>query len=156
MSSNGERPSGPLELSEVLSIHTKDGEDLPFEVVGILEDPEEKTSYAVLMHEPREEGEGEFIVTDLDGNLVGTRRWHKKFSTSFSFSPKRPATTEARANSRSFSLRKRWSRPRFGCQCGLRGPAPHRPEGAHAGGGLVQIRRFGSVARRLGWILADG
>jgi len=70
MSSNGERPSGPLELSEVLSIHTKDGEDLPFEVVGILEDPEEKTSYAVLMHEPREEGEGEFIVTDLDGNLV--------------------------------------------------------------------------------------
>jgi uncharacterized protein YrzB (UPF0473 family) len=68
--SDGESPSGPLELSEVLYIQTKDGAELPFEVVGILEDPEEKTSYAVLVHEPHDEGEGEFIVTDLEGNLV--------------------------------------------------------------------------------------
>ena len=69
---NGETPSGPLELSEILYIETKDGTELPFEVVGILEDPEDKTSYAVLMHEPKgeDDGEGEFIVTDLHGNLV--------------------------------------------------------------------------------------
>jgi len=69
-SMNGERPNGPLELSEILYIQTKDGAELPFEVVGILEDPDDGNSYAVLMHEPHEEGEGEFIVTDLEGNLV--------------------------------------------------------------------------------------
>lgn len=71
-SSNGQTPSGPLELSEVLYIETKDGQELPFEVVGILEDPDDGASYAVLLHEPKgeEEGEGEFIVTDLEGNLV--------------------------------------------------------------------------------------
>jgi len=70
-SNNGESKSGPLELSEVLYIETKDGGELPFEVVGILEDPDDGTSYAVLMHEPQdEEAETEFIVTDLDGNLL--------------------------------------------------------------------------------------
>jgi len=69
-SDNGENSSGPLELSEVLYIQTKDGAEMPFEVVGILEDPEDGTSYAVLMHEAHDEGEGEFIVTDLQGNLV--------------------------------------------------------------------------------------
>jgi uncharacterized protein YrzB (UPF0473 family) len=71
-STNGEAPSGPLELSEVLYIETKDGKETPFEVVGILEDPDDGKSYAVLMHEPHGEGEddGEFIVTDLEGNLV--------------------------------------------------------------------------------------
>jgi uncharacterized protein YrzB (UPF0473 family) len=67
---NGDKSNGPLELSEVLYIQTKDGAEMPFEVVGILEDPDDATSYAVLMHEPHEEGEGEFIVTDLQGNLV--------------------------------------------------------------------------------------
>ena len=66
---SGEK-SGPLELSEILYIATKDGAELPFEVVGILEDPETKTSYVVLMHEPEGEEEGEFIVTDLNGNLI--------------------------------------------------------------------------------------
>jgi hypothetical protein len=69
-SENGEKPSGPLELSEVLYIETKDGAELPFEVVGILEDPEAQTSYAVLLHEAHDESEGEFIVTDLEGNLI--------------------------------------------------------------------------------------
>jgi uncharacterized protein YrzB (UPF0473 family) len=70
-SNNGETKSGPLELSEVLYIETKDGGDLPFEVVGILEDPDDGKSYAVLMHEPQdEEAETEFIVTDLAGNLL--------------------------------------------------------------------------------------
>jgi uncharacterized protein YrzB (UPF0473 family) len=70
-SNNGETKSGPLELSEVLYIETKDGGELPFEVVGILEDPDDGKSYAVLMHEPQdEEAETEFIVTDLEGNLL--------------------------------------------------------------------------------------
>jgi hypothetical protein len=70
-SDNGEATSGPLELSEILMIETKDGSELPFEVVGILEDPDDGTSYAVLMHEPKdEEAESEFIVTDLEGNLL--------------------------------------------------------------------------------------
>jgi uncharacterized protein YrzB (UPF0473 family) len=70
-SNNGETRSGPLELSEVLYIETKDGEELPFEVVGVLQDPDDGTSYAVLMHEAADdESETEFIVTDLDGNLL--------------------------------------------------------------------------------------
>ncbi|HTX57901.1 MAG TPA: hypothetical protein VMD47_12450 [Candidatus Acidoferrales bacterium] len=70
-SNNGETKSGPLELSEVLYIETKDGGELPFEVVGILEDPDDETSYAVLMHEAQDdEVESEFIVTDLEGNLL--------------------------------------------------------------------------------------
>ncbi|HEV7178678.1 MAG TPA: hypothetical protein VGN11_02340 [Candidatus Baltobacteraceae bacterium] len=73
-SNNGEAKSGPLELSETLFIETKDGGELPFEVVGILEDPDDGASYAVLMHEPSgeegEEAESEFIVTDLEGNLL--------------------------------------------------------------------------------------
>jgi uncharacterized protein YrzB (UPF0473 family) len=59
-----------LELREVLYIETKDGAELPFEVVGILEDPEEHTSYAILMHEGEDEDERQFIVTDLEGQLL--------------------------------------------------------------------------------------
>ena len=71
MSSNNGETKSPLELSEVLYIETKDGGELPFEVVGILEDPDDGCSYAVLMHEPKdEEAESEFIVTDLEGNLL--------------------------------------------------------------------------------------
>jgi len=70
---NGEK-NGPLELSDILHIATKDGAELPFEVVGLLEDPESNMAYAVLLHEPEgaegEEAEGEFIVTDLSGNLI--------------------------------------------------------------------------------------
>ena len=75
---NGEAKSGPLELSETILIETKDGTELEFEVVGILEDPDDGKSYAVLVHEPEgaeengddEEDESEFIVTDLDGNIL--------------------------------------------------------------------------------------
>jgi hypothetical protein len=71
-SSNGESamPHTPLELKEVLYIETNEGASLPFEVVGILEDPQESISYAVLLHEPETEGEEQFIVTDLAGNLL--------------------------------------------------------------------------------------
>lgn len=72
-SSNGESssPQGPLELQDILQIQTKEGASLPFEVVGILEDPDEGHSYAVLLHEPEGDLEGEqFIVTDAAGNLL--------------------------------------------------------------------------------------
>jgi hypothetical protein len=71
-SPNGESamPHTPLELKEVLYIETNEGASLPFEVVGILEDPQESISYAVLVHEPETEGEEQFIVTDLAGNLL--------------------------------------------------------------------------------------
>jgi hypothetical protein len=70
-SSNGESgmPHAPLELKEALYIESEDGTSLRFEVVGILEDPDERVSYAVLVHEP-EEGDEQFIVTDLAGNLL--------------------------------------------------------------------------------------
>jgi hypothetical protein len=69
---NGENdePRGPLELSDVLNIETNDGVSLPFEVVGILEDRESSTSYAVLRHESADEHEESFIVTDLQGTLL--------------------------------------------------------------------------------------
>jgi hypothetical protein len=65
-----ERPHAPLELSELLHIQTNDGASLQFEVVGILEDPEANASYAVLWHESTDEGEGQFIVTDLAGKFL--------------------------------------------------------------------------------------
>jgi hypothetical protein len=70
--SNGEpqKPVGPLELQDVLSIENSDGTSLAFEVVGILEDPEDGVSYAVLIHERDSEEESDFIVTDRDGNLL--------------------------------------------------------------------------------------
>ena len=68
----GEEARGPLELADVLLIATNDGAALPFEVVGILEDPREGTSYAVLHREPADESDqDEFIVTDLNGELLG-------------------------------------------------------------------------------------
>lgn len=68
--SNGESeaPRGPLELSETLYIETNDGESLPFEVVGILEDADDGTSYAVLRRDAGEDDE--FVVTDAAGNLL--------------------------------------------------------------------------------------
>lgn len=70
-SSNGESgmPQAPLELQAELYIEAEDGTKLRFEVVGILEDPQESVSYAVLVHVP-EEGDEQFIVTDLEGNLL--------------------------------------------------------------------------------------
>jgi hypothetical protein len=71
-SSNGESELGqaPLELRDILQIQTTDGAAVPFEVVGILEDSEGAASYAVLVHEPEDPEDSEFIVTDLTGNLV--------------------------------------------------------------------------------------
>jgi hypothetical protein len=71
---NGETPKEALELSDVLCIRTNDGAELQFTVVGILEDPDDGTSYAVLMPQTADdadpEEEGQAIVTDLHGNLI--------------------------------------------------------------------------------------
>jgi hypothetical protein len=71
-SGNGEseQPHAPLELSDVLNIELHDGAVRAFEVVGILEDPQDRVSYAVLRDESARDEEHEFIVTDLQGNLV--------------------------------------------------------------------------------------
>ncbi len=61
---------GPLELREVLMIATHDGKELPFEVVGTLEDPDDGSTYAVLMFEDEASDEQEFIVTDMDGHML--------------------------------------------------------------------------------------
>jgi hypothetical protein len=65
-----EKPRAPLELSDVLYIETNDGSSLAFEVVGILEDPEDGATYAVLRHESTDRDNDEFIVTDLEGKLL--------------------------------------------------------------------------------------
>jgi hypothetical protein len=59
-----------MELNEVLHIRTSDGASYDFEVVGVLEDPDAETSYAVLWRETAGNGEGEFIVTDSAGNIL--------------------------------------------------------------------------------------
>jgi hypothetical protein len=64
----------PLELSDVLNIEMHDGATVAFEVVGILEDPQSGASYAVLHHESTGENDDEFIVTDLEGNLLDEDR----------------------------------------------------------------------------------
>jgi len=58
----------PLELNDVLNMEMHEGATLPFEVVGILEDPSDGESYAVLCHNA--DDEEEFIVTDRQGNLL--------------------------------------------------------------------------------------
>jgi hypothetical protein len=65
-----EKRKTPLELNDVLNVEMHDGAALAFEVVGILEDPENGASYAVLHHEAAGDEDDEFIVTDLEGNLL--------------------------------------------------------------------------------------
>ncbi|HEY1428708.1 MAG TPA: hypothetical protein VGF18_03985 [Candidatus Tumulicola sp.] len=71
---NGETAKELLDLSDVLCIQTKDGQELQFTVVGILQDADDGTSYAVLTPQTGDDGESdddlEAIVTDLHGNLI--------------------------------------------------------------------------------------
>jgi hypothetical protein len=69
-SSNGQAPSEPLEVGEVLQLKMEDGSMLEFEVRAILEDSDNDASYAVLERDLENGNEGEVIVTDLDGNLI--------------------------------------------------------------------------------------
>jgi hypothetical protein len=69
-SSNGASESHvPLELHDVLRVGTGEGTELQFEVVGLVES-EEGGAFAVLLHEAAEGEDDQFIVTDLEGNLL--------------------------------------------------------------------------------------
>ncbi len=57
--------SAPLELRDVLVIETNDGQQLEFEVVGLVED-DENNSYAVCYSEKADE----FVVTNATGGLL--------------------------------------------------------------------------------------
>ncbi|GAC1424557.1 MAG: hypothetical protein NVSMB5_18610 [Candidatus Velthaea sp.] len=65
--SNGSEPVGntPLELRDVLVIETTDGNQLEFEVVGLVED-DENNAFAVCYSEKADE----FVVTDAAGTLL--------------------------------------------------------------------------------------
>lgn len=70
MTTNQEDAKKPLELKELLVVHTHDGAEVTFECVGVLQDPDSEKSYAVLLHEEEGDEEGEFVVTDEFGNLL--------------------------------------------------------------------------------------
>lgn len=59
----------PLGLGEVIRFEKRDGTEMPFEVVGIVEDPVDGASYAVLRYEAGPDEE-DFVVTDREGNLL--------------------------------------------------------------------------------------
>lgn len=75
VSDGGNEPPGvPLELNDTLYIAADNGDTLPFEVVGLLEDPDDGTKYAVLRRETADADGDEFIVTDESGNLLSDER----------------------------------------------------------------------------------
>ncbi|MBV9027920.1 MAG: hypothetical protein JO311_04845 [Candidatus Eremiobacteraeota bacterium] len=59
-----------MELNDTLRFEDESGATLEFSVVGILEDAEDGSSYAVLVREATDTSEGQFIVTNRDGKLV--------------------------------------------------------------------------------------
>lgn len=59
-----------MELNDTLRFEDDSGATLEFAVVGILEDAEDGSSYAVLVREATDTSEDQFIVTDRDGNLI--------------------------------------------------------------------------------------
>ena len=69
-SSNGEGPSEPLDVGEVLELQMEGGSTLAYEVRAIFEDGDANVSYAVLERDAEEDGGREVIVTDLYGNLI--------------------------------------------------------------------------------------
>lgn len=60
----------PLDLKDTVVMETRDGEEISFSVVALLEDEESKNTYAVLLHEGETDEDHTFIVTDPYGNLV--------------------------------------------------------------------------------------
>lgn len=67
---DGADRDGPFELNDELTIATKDGAEMKFTVIGTMEDPDDGRTFAVLMHDDEDGGEQEFIVTDLEGNML--------------------------------------------------------------------------------------
>ncbi len=59
----------PLDLKDMVYMKTRQGDEIEFSVVALLEDEEGQNTYAVLRSES-EDGEESFIVTDPYGTLV--------------------------------------------------------------------------------------
>jgi hypothetical protein len=58
----------PLDLKDRIYMKTRDGEEIEFSVIALLEDQESKNAYAVLRS--ADAGEESFIVTDPYGELI--------------------------------------------------------------------------------------
>ena len=156
--SNGERERrrhGPLELSEVLHIETKDGAALPFEVVGILEDPATERSYAVLLHEPEERTRASSSLPIFDGNLLEDEGLAQEISTTSSC-PRRETARRERANSRSFLSASVGVGHLSAANAVGGGAARDRSGRANTGRRFVQVCRARRFARRLRRLSADG
>ena len=71
---NGGKPEGReelvgtdrVELSDVLVFEPGEGQKLEFEVVGLVEDPDDKITYAIAYSESADD----FVVTDAFGKLL--------------------------------------------------------------------------------------
>lgn len=59
----------PLDLKDTIYMKTRDGDEIEFLVVALLEDEENKSTFAVLRSNP-DGGEESFIVTDSYGELI--------------------------------------------------------------------------------------
>jgi len=55
----------PLDLRDTFVVETKEGREIEFEVIGLVED-EEKTTYAICYSEE----EDEFVVTGVNGEFI--------------------------------------------------------------------------------------
>lgn len=70
MNGNGEARApldgaAPLDLRETFIVETKDGREIEFEVIGLVED-EDNATYAICYSEE----EDEFVVTGATGNFI--------------------------------------------------------------------------------------
>ena len=72
------QPPEPLELRDVLVIETNEGEQLEFEVVGLVEDDENNT-FAVCYSEKADE----FVVTDASGTLLSNDEFAQEILDDF-------------------------------------------------------------------------
>lgn len=61
-------PQSPLDLKDTIHMKTRDGDEIAFSVVALLEDEENENTYAVLRSDLG--GEESFIVTDPYGALI--------------------------------------------------------------------------------------
>jgi hypothetical protein len=69
-STTGTMAKAPLDLRDTVVMETREGGEIEFSVVALLEDEETQNTYAVLLHEGETDEDHTFIVTDPYGTLV--------------------------------------------------------------------------------------
>ena len=160
-SSNGESsaPHAPLELGETCCrLQTKDGRLAA--VRGRRHSRRSRRGGIVRRAAARTGATrraSEFIVTDLDGNLLEDESSRRRSSTtSHVCEEDEAAIAGRRADSRSVSLRERRRRPSLGRQCRRRALRRDRAGRANAGRRFLQVCRAGRLARRFRRLPADG